>query len=112
MNQQQVQELMKVAVDAAAVLGFEIADGCQEHLRTQLQQATLDVIPKAKRAPAITYPADPTTKWLLAKVRVAQFTVAMAADALRNGPPPDMTLHEYNFFAVLKWICPLWPVCK
>jgi|GEM_PF-4060026 len=102
---------MEVAVDTAKVLGFMIAPPGQGHLRTSLQQATLDALPIAKGEPPSPFPNDMKTRLLLAKARVAQFTAAMAADALHNGPPPDMMLHENNFFGVRNWICPLWPVC-
>jgi hypothetical protein len=57
------------------------------------------------------YPVDTATRTLLAQTRVAQFTSAMVEDALQSGPPADMMLHEFNFFAVKGWVCPLWPVC-
>jgi hypothetical protein len=110
MNEKDVKELMEVAVDTAQVLGFGIAENCQTLLQKGLERSSLDAPPLAK-GKKVSYPVDMETKRLLARVRVAEYTVAMAADALRNGPPPDMLLHEFNFKAVKKWICPLWPVC-
>lgn len=115
MKDEHVDQLINVAVDTAGVLGFTIAPPCQAHIRTSLQQATLSALPITKtelpQPPAI-YPADVITRVLLAKARVAQFVCAMAADALQDGPPPDMMLHEHNFFSVKDWICPLWPICS
>ena len=102
---------MTVAVGTAKLLGFTIAPPCQGHLRNSLQQANLAAMPIAKGEPPIPFPSDLATRLLLARARVAQFTAAMAVDALRNGPPADMMLHENNFFGVMQWICPLWPVC-
>jgi hypothetical protein len=109
MNQQETSALMSVAIATARVLNFTIAEGCQFHLQSSFQAASLDFAIAANEPTGS--PADEHTRWLLAHVRVAQFTVAMAADALRAGPPPDMMLHEHNFFSVRAWICPLWPIC-
>jgi len=107
-----VEQLLEIADKTAEVLGFTIGAPCRGHLRGAVQQTTLDALPVAKGEPPRPYPPDTDTRLLLAKARVAQFTAAMVADALHTGPPPDMMLHENNFFAVRDWICPLWPVCK
>ena len=105
-----VEHLMSVAIATARVLGFGIAENCQDHLRAALKNADLTALP-ISAAPPPSVPIDPAVRLYLAATRVAMYVAAMAGDALTTGVPADGLLHENNFFAVKQWICPLWPVC-
>jgi hypothetical protein len=111
MNPADVERLMSVAIATARVLGFGIAENCQTHLRTALQNARLTTAPVAKGAP-VPPVLDVAGMLHLAEARVAIYVAAMASDAISNGVQPDGLLHEVNFKSVRKWICPLWPICK
>lgn len=96
----ELEHQMSVAIATARVLGFSIAQQCQDHLRAHLSNAGAG-------------PAGVTGALPLARARVARYVTAMVEDAVSapGGPPPDFMLHETNFFAVKALWCPLWPVC-
>lgn len=112
----EVDLLMSVAISTARVLGFGIAAGCQQHLQSALQAATLPAsAPPRKGEPTTSgttlVALDAAAMLRLAEAGVAQYVAAMAVDAIRNGPPPDNLLHENNFFSILSWFCPCFPIC-
>jgi hypothetical protein len=111
MTKNEVDTLLSVGIATARVLGFGIAEGCQQHLQEHLAQAAWDVPPIAAAEPPLVRAFTRDELMLLAQARVAEFTAAMAADAIKNGIPADRLLHENNFFDVKAWICPMWPVC-
>jgi len=109
MQTDDVELLMSIAIATARVLGFGIATGCQEHMRSALEQHAL-VATTTNDEPPITV-SDPQLAKVLAAAHVARYVTAMVADALSSGFPPDGLLHEHNFFGAKAWFCPCWPIC-
>lgn len=109
MQSDDAEHFMSIAIATARVLGFGIAPGCQQHIRTALEQQVL-TIGSAKDEPP-TAATDPNVTRALAAAHVARYVTAMVADALSTGMPSDGLLHENNFFGAKAWFCPCWPIC-
>ena len=109
MQSDDAEHLMSIAIATARVLGFGIAPGCQQHIRTALEQHPLVMASTKDEPPAMS--TDLVVTRVLAAAHVARYVTAMVADALSTGLPPDGFLHENNFFGAKAWFCPCWPVC-